>query len=150
MYLTERLKLHYCASAIFFYKTRPGILISTRHLLCKCALLSMFKSISALKEESQIAIDIGSVYQLIWYYYLCLNPFFSYELLFDFLYYYRIYVCVLTTVLYSFHYWMFMVCFSFNHICVDDINDKCSNIALIALFNYLSKVILEWINVHVY
>ena len=101
------------------------------------------ENVSALKEESQVAINIGSVKQLIWYFYLCLSSFLSYELLFDYPCYYRIYICALTAVLYSFHYWMFMVCFSFNHICVDDINDKCSNIALIALFNYLSKVILE-------
>ena len=107
------------------------------------------ENISALKEELQVAIDIGSVKQLIWYFYLCLNSFLSYELLFDYLCYYRLYVCVLIAVLYSFHYWMFMVCFAFNHICVDDINEKCSNIALIALLNYLSKVILECINVHV-
>ena len=40
------------------------------------------ENVSALKEELQVAIDIGSVKQLIWYFYLCLNSFLSYELLF--------------------------------------------------------------------
>ena len=46
------------------------------------------ENISALKEELQVAIDIGSVKQLIWYFYLCLNSFLSYELLCDYSCYY--------------------------------------------------------------
>ena len=51
--------MHYCTSGIFFYKTGPIILILAKKLLCQCALLSLFESISALEEEFQIAIDVG-------------------------------------------------------------------------------------------
>ena len=66
-------------------------------LLCECALLPLFKSVFALEEGIQIAIDIGSDLQLIWYYYLCLSSFLLCELLFDHSCYYQIYACVLTT-----------------------------------------------------
>ena len=65
------------------------------------------ENVSALKEELQVAIDIGSVKQLIWYFYLCLNSFLLYELLCDYSCYYSLYACVVTTDLYSFQYCMF-------------------------------------------
>ena len=38
---------------------------------------------------------------------------------------------------------MFYDVFLFNHVYVNDINDKCGNIALISLLNYLSIVIMN-------
>ena len=101
------------------------------------------ENVSALKEELEVVIDIGSVKQLIWYFYLCLNSFLSYEFLYDYSCYYWLYTSAVTADLYSFHYWMFYDVFLFNHEYVNDINDKCGNIALIALLNYLSIVIMN-------
>ena len=47
--------------SIFFYETGPIVLNLIKKLLFDCALLSLYGNVSALKEELQVAIDIGSV-----------------------------------------------------------------------------------------
>ena len=141
--------MHYCTSAIFFYKTGPIILILAKKLLCKCALLSLFESISALEEEFQIAIDVGewlAAHMVL----LSMSEFILF-----------IWIVIWSPLLLS------NICMCFNNISLFPLlldvygmlflwsymyrwYIKCSNIALIPLFNDLSRVILEWIKVHVY
>ena len=129
--------------SIFFYETGPVVLNSTRKLFMQLCTIVFVENVFALKEELQVAIDIGSVKQLIWYFYLCLNSFLLCELLFDYPCYCWLYACAVTVDLYSFHYWMFYDVFFFNHVYVNDINDQCGNIASIALLHYLSIVIMN-------
>ena len=89
-------------------------------LLCKCALLSLFESISVLKKEFWIAIDISdrSTAHMVL---LSASVFFFViwiviEIALAIIAY--IYVCVFHSIPYTFHYWLFIACFPFRRICV--------------------------------
>ena len=143
--------MHYCTSGIFFYETGPIILILIRKVFIQMCTIVFFRKHFCVEGRisnsdwywdwlaaHMVLLSMSELILFIWI------VIWSLFLLSD------IYILCFNSILYSFHYWMFIVCFSSNHVCIDDINDKCSNLVLITLFNYLNEVIFEWINIYVY
>ena len=130
--------------SIFFYETGPVVLNSTRKLFMQLCTIVFVENVFALKEELQVAI---------WYWechathmvFLSMSEFIPFIWIAMWLFLLLLIICMrhnnrsvfipLLDVLWC--------AFLFNHVYVNDINDKCGNIALIALLNYLSIVIMN-------
>ena len=141
--------MHYCTSWIFFYETGPIILILIRKIFIQmCTTICVWKHFCVEGRISNsdwyldwlaahmVLLSMSGLILVIWI------------VIWSLLLLSLIYMCF-NNILYAFHYWLFIVCFSFNHVCIDDINDKCSNLVLITLFNYLDEVIFEWISMFI-
>ena len=140
--------MHYCTSGIFFYETWRIIPNLMRKAFCKCALLSLFESISVLKKEFWIAIDISDrstahmvllsasvLFFVIWIVIEIALAIIAYIYVFS---QHSLYIPLL--VVYR------MLSFQ-TYICIDDMSSECSNLYASLHCDYSCEAIFEWLNI---